>query len=137
MSKMKEQANRQSKQNGSEELNVYAGVYKVLLAGMVVSTALFAAAIVKALLRPELVPLTPEWIKEHYHWSVIVHGIVTFDPTVIMLLATALLILTPIARVVVSIYAFWVDDDRKFVIITLIVLLVILLTVVLGLFGLK
>ena len=134
---MKEQATRRTKQNDSKELNVYADVYKVLLAGMVVSTALFAAAIVKALLRPEFVPLTPEWIKQQYHWSVIVHGIATFDPTVMMLLATALLVLTPIARVVVSVYAFRVDHDRKFVIITLIVLLVIILTVVLGLFGLK
>jgi uncharacterized membrane protein len=124
-------------QSAPEELNVYADVYKVLLGGMVVSTALFVVGIVRALLRPQFVPLTPDWVKQHYRWPVIVEGVRTFDPTVIMLIATALLILTPIARVVVSIYAFAVDRDRKFVIVTLIVLLVIVLTVVLGIFGLK
>jgi uncharacterized membrane protein len=121
----------------SSELNVYADVYKVLLAGMIVSTVLFAAAIVSALLHPEFVPLTPEWIKQHYHWAVIAAGIRSFDPTVIMLIATVLLILTPIARVAVSVYAFAADRDYKFVAVTLSVLLVILLTVILGLFGLS
>ncbi|MFY9743312.1 MAG: DUF1634 domain-containing protein [Candidatus Sulfotelmatobacter sp.] len=121
----------------SEELNVYADVYKVLLAGMIVSTALFAAGIVRALLHPQFVPLTPEWIKQHYHWRVVVEGIRSFDATVIMMIATILLILTPITRVAVSIYAFAVDRDRQFVIVTLIVMAVIILTVVLGLFGLR
>jgi uncharacterized membrane protein len=134
---MKADTNHKPKPAESEELNVYADVYKVLLGGMLVSTALFLAAIVKALLRPEFVPLTPEWVKEHYHWAAIAHGVLSFDPTVMMLIATALLILTPITRVIVSVYAFWVDADRKFVAVTLIVLLVILLTVVLGLFGLS
>jgi uncharacterized membrane protein len=127
----------QMKPGSSEELNVYADVYKVLLAGMIVSTALFAAGIIRALLKPQFVPLTPEWIKQHYHWAVIIQGIRSFDPTVIMMVATALLVLTPIARVVVSVYAFAVDHDRKFVAVTLVVLSVIILTVVLGLFGLK
>jgi uncharacterized membrane protein len=121
----------------TEEPNVYADVYKVLLGGMVVSTGLFAAAIIKALLQPQFVPLTPEWIKQHYHWRVIVEGIRSFDPTVVMMVATVLLILTPISRVVVSIYAFAVDHDRKFVLVTLSVLSVIILTVVLGFFGLR
>lgn len=133
---MNERETTESKQSRPDELNVYADVYKVLLGGMIVSTTLFVAAIVKALLRPEFVPLSPQWIKQHYHWSTILHGIATFDPTVIMLIATLLLILTPVARVVVSVYAFWVDHDRKFVVITLAVLLVIILTLVLGMFGL-
>ncbi|MFY9911413.1 MAG: DUF1634 domain-containing protein [Candidatus Sulfotelmatobacter sp.] len=126
-----------AKQSIAEELNVYADVYKVLLGGMIVSTALFAAGIVCALVHPQYVPLSPEWIKQHYHWRAIVHGIRSFDPTVIMMIATVLLILTPVVRVIVSVYAFAVDHDRKFVIVTLIVLSVIILTIVLGLFGLR
>ena len=61
-----------SKQSIAEELNVYADVYKVLLGGMIVSTALFAAGIVRALVHPQYVPLSPEWIKQHYHWRAIV-----------------------------------------------------------------
>jgi uncharacterized membrane protein len=131
------QINAPSKPDSTAELNVYTDVYKVLLGGMIVSTVLFVAAIARGLMRPEFVPLTPEWVKQHYHWQVVVQGIRSFDSTVIMLVATVLLICTPIARVVVSIYAFAVDHDRKFVVVTLIVLLVIILTVVLGLFGLS
>lgn len=134
---MKEQENRQSKKNGSQGPNVYAGVYNVLLAGMVLSTALFLVAIVKALLRPQFYPLTAEWVKQQYRWPVIVHGVRSFDPPVIMLIATVLLILTPIARVVVSVYAFAADHDYKFVVITAMVLLVIVLTVVFGMLGLQ
>jgi uncharacterized membrane protein len=54
-----------------------------------------------------------------------------------MLVATVLLILTPVARVVVSIAAFAADRDYKFVVITSIVMFVMLLTVILGLLGLQ
>jgi uncharacterized membrane protein len=131
------QRSSESKQGSREELNVYADVYTVLLAGMIVSTALFVAGIIRALAKPQFVPLAPDWIKQHYHWSAIIQGLRSFDPTVIMMIATLLLILTPIARVVVSVYAFAVDHDHKFVVVTLIVFSVIILTMVLGLFGLK
>ncbi len=125
------------KQRTTDELNVYEDVYRVLLGGMLVSTSLFIIAIVRALLRPTFVPLTRSWIRQHYHWSIIVQGITSLDPTVIMLIATVLLILTPVSRVVVSIYAFAVDRDRKYLVVTSMVLLVMAITVVLGLFGLK
>ena len=51
------------------------------------------------------------------------------------MIATVLLILTPVARVIVSIYAFLVDRDRKYVIVTSIVLAIMILTVILGMFG--
>ncbi len=119
------------------ESNVYADVYRVLLGGMIVSSILFAIGMVRALLLHATVPLTEEWVKSHYHWDVIRRGLITFDPTVLMLVATVLLILTPIARVVVSIYAFWVDGDRKFVAVTSIVLAVIVLTIIASHFGLQ
>lgn len=119
------------------EENVYADVYKVLLGGMFVSTGLFVIGIVSALLHPHFVSLTPQWIKQHYRFGVLLHGLRTGDPTSIMLIATAILILTPVARVIVSIYAFAVDADRKYVAITSAVLIVMAITVVLGLLGLK
>ncbi len=119
------------------EANVYADVYKVLITGMVISTTLFAAGIVLALVHARRVPLTPEWARQYYHWSAITRGIRHGDPAAIMLIATALLILTPVARVVMSIYAFAVDKDRKYVMVTSIVLVIMIATVVLGLLGLK
>jgi uncharacterized membrane protein len=121
----------------STEENVYAGVYRALLAGMFLSTALFALGIVRALMHHENIPLTREWVLSHYHWSVVLHGLRTGDPTVIMMVATAVLILTPVVRVLVSIWAFAVDHDRKFVVVTSTVFLIMVITLILGLLGLR
>jgi uncharacterized membrane protein len=118
------------------EANVYTSVYRVLLGGMLVSTTLFAIGLVRALLHPTYFPLTSEWIQQHYHWSVVWRGLATLDPVVLMMVATVLLILTPVARVLVSIYAFYVDRDRKYVAVTSIVFLVMVLTVVASYLGL-
>ncbi|MDE2490548.1 MAG: DUF1634 domain-containing protein [Elusimicrobia bacterium] len=117
--------------------NVYADVYKVLMGGMFISTALFAVGLVLALLHPVFVPLDPAWISSHYHWRLVADGLRRGDPAAYMLSATFLLILTPVLRVLVSIYAFLVDRDYKYAAITSIVFGVILLTVVLSRFGLR
>ncbi len=119
------------------EQNVYTVVYRVLLAGMIVSSLLFALGIIRALLHPEFIPLTPEWVRRQYHWSTFSRGVLALEPSSVMLVATALLILTPVARVVVSIYAFAVDHDHKYVFVTGLVLLVMALTVMLGILGLQ
>lgn len=118
------------------EANVYADVYKVLVGGMIVSTILFAIGVIRALIHPTYMPLTADWIREHYHFRVVMHGLATLDPTTLMMVATLLLILTPVARVVVSIWAFAVDKDYKFVGITVIVFVIMLITVIAGLLGL-
>ena len=119
------------------EENVYADVYRVLLGGMIVSSALFAIGMALALLHPRQYPLGADWVRSHYHLSTIWQGLKTFDPFTIMLVATALLILTPVLRVVISIWAFVVDRDWKFVVVTSIVLVVIVMSVVLSRFGLQ
>ena len=117
--------------------NVYTDVYRVLLWGMIVSTLLFAVGIVGALLHPQYIPLKSSWIRQHYDWAVVLRGIRTFNPTIILMVATIILILTPIMRVLISIYAFFVDRDLKYVVVTSTVLLVIILTIILGAFGLQ
>ena len=124
------------KEAGAEQ-NVYTGVYRVLLAGMLISSALFAIGIVRALLHPGYIPLTADWVRQQYHWRTLTKGLLELQPSSVMLVATALLILTPVTRVVVSIYAFAMDHDRKYVLVTSLVLLVMAITVVLGIFGLK
>lgn len=120
-----------------DEDNVYADVYRVLLAGMYVTTALFSIGLVLALLHPSMVPLDPAWVSSHYQWGSVVSGLAHGDPASYMLTATFMLILTPVARVVVSIYAFAVDRDYKYAAITGIVLLIMILTVVLSRLGLR
>ncbi len=127
----------QEERIGNVADNVYADVYRVLLAGMVVSTLLFAVGVVLALIHPVYVPLSAAWVRQNYHWAVFLHGLATGDPTTLMMLATILLILTPVSRVLVSIYVFYIDHDRKYVIVTSIVFLVMVLTVILSQLGLK
>lgn len=119
------------------EANVYADVYRLLIGGMILSNVLFAAGILLALLHRRFVPLTAQWVKAHYQWSTLSHGLAAGDSISLMLLATVLLILTPVARVVVSVAAFAADRDYKYVVITSIVMFVMLLTLVLGLLGLQ
>ena len=121
----------------STEENVYTDVYRMLIAGMIVSSVLFAIGIVLAMLHPQYVPLTSRWVRSEYHAGVVVHGLLHGDPGAIMLVATVLLILTPVARVVVSIVAFLIDRDYKFVAETSFVFLVMIVTVILGELGLK
>jgi uncharacterized membrane protein len=122
---------------GSTEQNVYADVYRVLLAGMMVSTALFIAGIVRALMHPAYYPLSTRWVRSQYHWSVFWHGLITGDAVALMMAGTILLILTPVARVVVSIWAFFVDRDYRFVVVTSIVLFVMVVTLIAAHFGLR
>lgn len=127
----------QNRKAESTEENVYQDVYRVLLGGMIVSSALFAIGLTLALLHPRTYPLGPDWVRSHYHLPILWQGLKSFDPFTLMLVATALLILTPVLRVVISIWAFWVDRDWKFVVVTSTVLVVIVLSVVLSRFGLQ
>ena len=117
--------------------NVYGVVQHVLQGGMVASTVLFVIGIGAALRRHERIPLDAAWIREHYRLAAIRHGLATLDPTTLMMLATAILILTPMVRVAVSIWAFAVDRDYKFVVVTSIVALVMIATVFLAHAGLS
>lgn len=119
------------------EENVYNGVYRILLAGMFISTTFFMIGVVLALLHPAVIPLTSSWIKSQYDFHVFAEGLIHGSPASYMMMGTVLLILTPVTRVAVSIYAFFVDRDYKFVIVTSTVFFVMILTVVLSFFGLK
>ncbi|MFC6169062.1 DUF1634 domain-containing protein [Loigolactobacillus jiayinensis] len=66
------------------------------------------------------------------HFGAILSGIVQFKPFAIMMLGLFCLILTPVLRVVVSIYAFAKEHDRLYVVITSIVLVILVFAMVLG-----
>ncbi|MGH9398018.1 MAG: DUF1634 domain-containing protein [Terriglobia bacterium] len=119
------------------EQKIYADVYDVLTVGMVVSSILYAIGMILALLHPRTIPLTRAFILRDYKLSQVLYGLAHFRPGALMFLATVILILTPVSRVVISIYAFYIERDRKYVVVTGIVLLVIILTVFLGRMGLQ
>ncbi len=86
---------------------LYGAVYKALLVGMTVSNVLFALGILMSLF-----------------WR-------TSNPTPVLVAATVILILTPIARVAVSLVTFVMERDYRFVVITGTVLAVVLITLLL------
>ncbi|WP_409022000.1 DUF1634 domain-containing protein [Dellaglioa sp. P0083] len=59
-------------------------------------------------------------------FSAIISGIVALKPYAIMMLGLFCLILTPILRVVISIYAFYKEKDYLYVKITVIVLVILI-----------
>lgn len=119
------------------EAKIYHGVYDVLLVGMISSSALYALGIVLALIHPHTIELTRDYILRNYKLPIMLSGLVHLRPGAIFFLATALLILTPVARVVISIFAFYSERNMKFVVVTGIVFLVIVATVILGRLGLQ
>ncbi|GAK48587.1 putative membrane protein [Secundilactobacillus oryzae JCM 18671] len=64
----------------------------------------------------------------------ILSGVVAFKPFAIMMLGLFCLILTPVLRVVVSIYAFAKEHDTQYVVITTIVLIILVISFVIGYF---
>lgn len=119
------------------EENIYADVYEVLLGGMLVSCALFTIGLALALIHPRYVPLTRAYVLRDYHPGTLIRALAKGSPSAYLMLATVLLILTPVARVVISVFAFYKDHDRKYTVVTGIVLFIIVLTAVLGKLGLK
>lgn len=136
MSMQTEQQKPEIKETHLPEDNVYAAVYRALLVGMMISTALFVVGLIRGMMLHTYFPLNEQWITSHYHVGIAVHGLMTLDPTILMMIATVLLILTPVVRVIVSIIAFAIDHDRKYVLVTSTVLAVMILTFVLSRFGL-
>ncbi len=131
------QAQTDAPQPSTEE-NVHAVVYYALFWGMIASTLLFAIGVLRALTYPAARdPMLVGGAASHHDLSWFAHGVAALDPTAIMMAATVVLILTPVARVLASIYAFLVDRDMKYVVITASVLLIMVVTVVAGLLGLS
>lgn len=73
-----------------------------------------------------------------YHpttFHAIFQGLFAFKPYAIIMLGLFLLILTPVLRVVVSIYAFFVAKDMMYVWITTIVLIILIFAMIIGMYG--
>ncbi|ATO42708.1 DUF1634 domain-containing protein [Loigolactobacillus coryniformis] len=66
------------------------------------------------------------------YFGAIFHGLIQFKPFAIIMLGIFCLILTPVLRVVVSIYAFAKENDRLYVAITSTVLIILVFAMILG-----
>lgn len=59
-------------------------------------------------------------------------GLLTLQPAAVIVLGLLLLIATPVLRVIVSIFAFNMEQDRRFVVITILLLAILLTSFMLG-----
>ncbi|KRL88135.1 DUF1634 domain-containing protein [Lacticaseibacillus pantheris] len=70
-----------------------------------------------------------------HRFGTIFTGLLHGQADAVMMVGLFLLILTPVLRVVVSIYAFMVEHDRLYVWITTVVLVILAVAMVIGYFG--
>ncbi len=76
----------------------------------------------------------PDGVHPHRILSIL-QGTVQLKPYAVLMTGIFLLILTPVLRVVVSIYAFIKEKDRVYATITTVVLVILLAAMVIGYFG--
>jgi len=108
-------------------------MYLVLVAGMFTSSLLYLVGLGLFLLGQ---PSTLQATYTHYSsFTQFWQGLVGLNPTAILMLATVVLIATPIARVIVSTWIFAANRDRKFLLVTFTVLAVLIASIMLGYFG--
>ncbi|MGO9482032.1 MAG: DUF1634 domain-containing protein [Candidatus Kryptoniota bacterium] len=75
----------------------------------------------------------PDVSSQYFHsLRTLLSGILSLNPRSFLYLGTVSLILTPVSRVLISIFAFWMEKDRKFVFVTAMVFLVIIASIVVG-----
>ncbi len=75
----------------------------------------------------------PEISKQYFHsFGSFISGVLSLNPRSFLYLGTISLILTPVSRVLISIFAFWKEKDKKFVFVTAIVFFVIIASIVVG-----
>lgn len=118
----------------AEDNRVYSAVYHALVVGMTASTILFALGVGLALFRAQSGPVVMD-LSHAYDLRTLIPGLLSLDPIAIMVLGTIVMILTPVSRVVVSLFAFIRERDHAFTAMTVFVLLSLAATLFLGLTG--
>ncbi|NVY97161.1 DUF1634 domain-containing protein [Lactobacillus sp. DCY120] len=112
-----------------EELNeIELIIGKILRVGVIVSVIVMIIGLGLMVIQ------TPTGTTVHFPTTIsgLVHGIGHFQAASIMMLGIFLLILTPVLRVVVSIYAFAKEKDYLYVIITTLVLVILAIAMIGG-----
>jgi len=102
----------------------------ILSTGMYLTTAFYAVGLILVLAKGDGVP----HLSQQYFYSVasFLMGIVRLDPRAYLYLGTICLIMTPVSRVFISIFAFWKEKYFKYVAVTAVVFLVIVASVIIG-----
>ena len=111
-------------------IDLNKAMYDILVVGMISSTILYVCGLVLFLLQN---PNPLQAAVSHYSTaSGFVQQLLLLRASAVLLLATILLIATPITRVFMSVLVFAVNRDFKFVLVTGLVVLILLASMVLG-----
>ncbi len=100
----------------------------VLQGGVILSAAVIALGVLLELLQPN--KFAPQQLQAFPHsFGQVWTGVLALQPQAVIALGLLLLIATPVLRVAVSIAAFAVEHDWRFVVITTVVLLILLFSI--------
>ncbi len=127
-----EGSTRGRRQAGSAEDKVLSNIIGWLLqAGVLVSSGIIVIGLILLLLSPG--GLSAVVINRFPHTAASVwDGLVALQPQSVITLGLLLLIATPVLRVAVSVIAFALERDRRYVVITLIVLAILIIGFLFG-----
>ena len=107
-------------------------MYNILVVGMISSSILYVCGLVLFLIQN---PNPIQTTMSHYSsLNEFVQQLLLLRASAILVLATIILIATPITRVFLSVVIFALNRDRKFVLVTGMVVLILLASMVLGYF---
>ncbi len=102
----------------------------ILATGMYTTIGFYLVGLILLFIKGDSVPQVAQ---QYFHsFGDFFSSLFTLDPRAFLYLGTVSLILTPVSRVFISIFAFWKEKDFKFVGITAIVFLVIVASVLVG-----
>lgn len=123
---MKEQPKKQE----MHQVEILIG--QILRVGVVISAIVLAIGLIMLLVTQESGYASGQFPTT---FQAIFQGILALKSYAIIMLGLFLLILTPVLRVIVSIYAFAKESDRLYVGITTLVLVILVIAMAIGYFG--
>ncbi|MBO0792790.1 MAG: DUF1634 domain-containing protein [Ktedonobacteraceae bacterium] len=114
----------------ANKIDISAIIGGVLQGGVLLSAAIIVAGVLLALLKGTLASSQLHSFPQSFGqiWT----GLLILQPQAIIMLGVLLLIATPVLRVAISILAFALEQDMKFVLITSAVLIILLVGFLLG-----
>ncbi|MCF6514748.1 DUF1634 domain-containing protein [Lactobacillus sp. S2-2] len=121
--------NNEKKATSQEMEQIETTIGKILRYGVIISSIVMIIGLIMYVI------MGSTGYTESFHYnsiSELINGIINFKPYAIMMLGLLLLILTPVLRVVVSIYSFYKEKDYLYVYITVFVLIILIISFIIG-----
>ncbi len=130
MSDLSDNTNSTTQPDISEVKFINRIVSTILASGMYATVGFYLIGLFLLFVKSDAVP---EVSKQYFHsFGSFLSGVLNLNARPFLYIGTITLMLTPISRVLVSIFAFWLEKDKKFVIVTAVVFIIIMSSVLVG-----